>query len=31
VIVVDADGRIVTSFGGRGDAPTWESLADQLP
>jgi hypothetical protein len=31
VIVVDAEGRIVTSFEGRGDAATWESLAARLP
>jgi hypothetical protein len=31
VIVVDAGGRIVTSFEGRGDPATWESLAEQLP
>jgi hypothetical protein len=31
VIVVDADGRIVTSYSGGGDAATWESLAAELP
>jgi len=31
VIVVDAEGHVVTSLEGRGDAATWESLAEQLP
>jgi hypothetical protein len=31
VIVVDAEGRIVTTFEGRGDEATWEGLAAQLP
>jgi hypothetical protein len=31
VIAVDAKGRIVASHEGRGDAPTWEALAAQLP
>jgi hypothetical protein len=31
VFVVDAQGRIVASFEGRGDAEIWESLAAQLP
>lgn len=31
VIVVDAEGQIVTSLEGRGEAATWESLAEQLP
>ena len=31
VIVVDAQGRVVTSLEGRGDEQKWESLAAQLP
>jgi hypothetical protein len=31
VIVVDREGRIVTSFEGRGDEESWEGLAAQLP
>jgi peroxiredoxin len=31
VIVVDAEGRVVTSHEGGGDAETWEALAAQLP
>jgi len=31
VIVVDAEGRIVTGYEGGGDAAVWESLAAQLP
>jgi len=31
VIVVDAEGRIVTSYEGGGDAAVWASLAAQLP
>ncbi len=31
VFVVDAQGRVVTSYEGRGDAEIWESLAAQLP
>ena len=29
--VIDAQGRVVTSYEGRGDAEIWESLAAQLP
>ncbi|CAN5234993.1 hypothetical protein BH20ACT13_BH20ACT13_03050 [soil metagenome] len=29
--MIDAQGRIVASYEGRGDAETWESLAAQLP
>jgi hypothetical protein len=31
VIVVDREGRIVTSLEGRGDQESWEALASQLP
>jgi hypothetical protein len=31
VIVVDREGRIVTSLEGRGDAESWEALAARLP
>jgi peroxiredoxin len=31
VIVVDSEGRIVTSLEGRGDQESWEALAAQLP
>jgi peroxiredoxin len=31
VIVVDAEGRIVTTYEGGGDAATWEGLAAELP
>jgi hypothetical protein len=31
VIVVDAEGRIVATFEGGGDAETWEDLVAQLP
>ena len=31
VFVIDAQGRVVTSYEGRGDSATWESLAAQLP
>jgi hypothetical protein len=31
VIVVDAKGRLVTTFEGRGDKESWEALAAELP
>jgi hypothetical protein len=31
VIVVDAKGRVVTTFEGGGDEAIWEDLAAQLP
>jgi hypothetical protein len=31
VIVVDREGRIVTSLEGRGEQESWEALAAELP
>jgi hypothetical protein len=31
VIVIDREGRVVTSFEGGGDDASWEALADELP
>jgi hypothetical protein len=31
VAVIDADGRIVATFDGGGDEPTWEALVERLP
>jgi hypothetical protein len=31
VIVIDREGRVVTSLEGRGDQASWEALAAELP